>query len=166
MNSVESRLTDFRAIWAGEAMAHILFRSDKHQLLAMLSPEPVQEGHTLIVPEPAIAEWQDMPPELAGKAMKLAQVVARRMISVLLPTPALINMHIMGYRVPHAHIKVIPSHKRDDTMPVFKSCGVPRLNLTQSKLASLGRELIFSETLTAQVEAGLAGNIDLASIEV
>lgn len=151
--TIQTKPTIFQQIWNGEAPAHILYQNPRHQLMAMLGPKPVVEGHTLVVPEPAIEHWHDLPPELAAKAMLLGQMVARRMMEVLEPERA--TLHVMGYRVPHTHMKIIPSYAQGDTMPVYSTCPNPRPVVSADDLATTYERLAFPENFTSQVDAQL-----------
>lgn len=163
-NKTEVCPPDFRAIWAGDEPAHVLYRSEKYRVMAMLSPSPVIEGHTLVVPEQVVAEWHDLPPALLTNTVQLGQVVAKRMVRILRPTH--VNLFVMGYRVPHMHMKVVPSYVPNDTMPVFSSSPVLRATVTEQDLLDMHRKLAFSEECAPVVEDILAGNLDPRFVEL
>lgn len=147
--------TIFQQIAEGNQPGYILGHSTRHGLLALLSHEPVVEGHSLVVPmlEPPVSRWQDLPPQIAAKAFLLGQVVAKRLEIVVSPSPALVTMHIMGYRVPQTHLKIIPSHQQGDTMPVYPTCPTPRPDVSASELEDMHRKLTFQDEMPEIDEA-------------
>ncbi len=98
----------FCRIVAGEIPASRILETD--EILAFLDIQPIEKGHTLVIPKRHFATLLDAPEEV------LAQVMAgvRRVASAMLRTGAeginllQSNHACAGQVVPHLHFHVIP----------------------------------------------------------
>ena len=136
--------------------AHVLYQNDKHGLMAMLSPKPVVMGHTLVVPREAVDHWHDLEAGRAAMAMVLGQIVAKRLTAVLDPPPTRVDLHIMGWRVPHTHLKVVPSYIKGDTQAVYEFCSNPRPAVGEEDLLAMQQQLAFPDEIALQTDDLLA----------
>lgn len=96
--------TIFDRILDGSIPCHKVYEDAK--TLAFLDINPIQPGHTLIIPKtPAEFVW-DLQPEDYSALMETVQKVAQRIKSVL---PAShVGMKVVGVDVPYAHVHLIP----------------------------------------------------------
>jgi histidine triad (HIT) family protein len=74
--------------------------------VAFLSINPVQPGHTLVVPRAEIDHWIDLDPVDTAHLALVAQTIALALQHVY--TPVRVGLLIAGLEVPHTHVHVIP----------------------------------------------------------
>jgi histidine triad (HIT) family protein len=80
--------------------------------VAFLTINPLQPGHTLVVPRTELDHWIDLSPELAAHLNEVA-----RLISVGIQRafqPAKVGLIIAGLEVPHVHLHCVPIHDLGD----------------------------------------------------
>ena len=100
----------FCRIAAGEIQP-VLLHEDR-DVMAFLDIAPVRPGHTLIIARRHIETFEQLPPDLAGKIVSLAQQLARRMKAVY--GVERVGFVFTGTDVPHAHAHVVPMHDKND----------------------------------------------------
>ena len=107
---------------AGKAKASIVAQTD--ELLAMISPMPLNVGHTLVVPRRHIRDLYALPDELAGPLLSTAARIARAAKLAFSADGITLRQHnepAGGQEVFHFHLHVIPRFIGDDarynTMP-------------------------------------------------
>lgn len=76
------------------------------QVVAFLSIQPVQAGHTLVVPRAEVDHWIDLEPPLLQAVTTAAQTIARAHQAVY--EPHKVGLLVAGLEVPHVHLHVIP----------------------------------------------------------
>ena len=96
--------TVFTKIIEGELPGHFVHRDDR--CVAFLSINPLQPGHTLVVPVAEIDHWIDADPDLNAHLMGVAQRVAKAQQRVF--APVRVGLMIAGLEVPHLHVHVVP----------------------------------------------------------
>ncbi len=96
--------TIFSRIIAGELPGRFVHRDDR--CVAFLSINPLQPGHTLVVPVEEVDHWVDASPELNAHLMTVAHAVARAQQALF--SPVKVGLMIAGLEVPHLHIHVVP----------------------------------------------------------
>lgn len=94
----------FTKIINGEIPCHKIYE-DEH-VLAFLDIQPVQEGHTLVIPKQQIEFVWDLPDDLYQALMSATKKIALHMREVLPYT--YVHERIVGTDVPHAHVHLIP----------------------------------------------------------
>ena len=161
MTMKDHNRTVFQDIWSGVSPCYELGRFEDHDLMVMLGPKPVRRGHCLVVPRQPIDHWHDLPPKLAMNATKLGQITAKHLIAVLSPRPARVELHVMGYREPHTHLKIIPSYAKSDNRALFEG-GEPRPDTAAEELISAHQELIFPDELIKAIDSDLRTGSDEA----
>ena len=92
----------FTMIYNKEIPGEIVYE-DK-DVFAILSIEPHNPGHILVIPHMEIANWEDVPEPLWLHTMKVAQDLAK--IVKKLYSPPKIALSIVGFDVPHVHVHV------------------------------------------------------------
>lgn len=103
-------MTIFSKIIAGEIPCYKIAENDRY--FAFLDINPVNWGHTLVVPKQETDYIFDLDDEaLAGMAV-FAKKVAEGIRSVI-PCRK-VGMAVLGLEVPHAHIHLIPINKEGD----------------------------------------------------
>jgi histidine triad (HIT) family protein len=96
--------TVFSMIIAGELPANFVYRDDK--CVAFMSINPLQHGHTLVVPIAEIDHWLDLEPDLAAHLTVVAQRIGQAQQSAF--SPVRVGLMIAGLEVPHVHLHVVP----------------------------------------------------------
>jgi len=98
--------TVFTRIIDGDIPGAFVWRDD--ECVAFLSINPVNPGHTLVVPRAEIDEWTDLPPALATHLMTVAQTIGQAVKRAF--APVRVGLLIAGLEVPHTHLHVMPIH--------------------------------------------------------
>jgi histidine triad (HIT) family protein len=109
--------TVFTRIIDGEIPGTFVWRDD--ECVAFLSINPVQPGHTLVVPRAEIDEWTDLEPALAVHLMTVAQTVARAVKQAF--SPLRVGLLIAGLEVPHTHLHVMPIRSGEHDLHLDRS---------------------------------------------
>ncbi len=103
-------MTIFSKIIAGEIPSYKIAENDK--FYAFLDINPVNWGHTLVVPKTETDYIFDIPDADLGDMMVFAKRVAKALKSVM-PCHK-IGVTVLGLEVPHAHIHLVPLQKEGD----------------------------------------------------
>lgn len=123
----------FCAIAEGEAPAHRIHETDR--TLAFLDVEPVNPGHSLVVPKAHHETLTDTPPALAADVFRATRDLAEAVESALDPDGINVvqsNGEAAFQEVFHVHVHVLPRHEDDEV-----SVHWPREELTDEE----GREV-------------------------
>ncbi len=96
--------TIFTRIINGELPGRFVWRDE--QAVAFLSINPLQPGHTLVVPIVEVDHWIDLDDELVGHLMQVSRRVAAAQQAVF--EPVRVGLMIAGLEVPHTHLHVVP----------------------------------------------------------
>ncbi len=105
----------FCKIANGEIPSRKLYEDD--QFTVFMDMGPASKGHSLVVPKEHYANIYEMPAELAGEAMKVAQKMAVKMTNALHADGFNIvqnNGEIAGQTVFHFHMHLIPRYKGEE----------------------------------------------------
>lgn len=94
----------FTKIIAGELPGHFVYRDDR--CVAFLSINPLQHGHTLVVPIAEVDHWLDLDPDLAAHLTVVAQRIGKAQQAAF--SPLRVGLMIAGLEVPHVHLHVVP----------------------------------------------------------
>ena len=103
--------TIFTKIYNKEIPGEIVY--DDKEVFAILSIEPHNPGHVLVIPHTEIANWEDVEERLWGHTTKVAQDIAK-VLKKLYGAPK-VALSIVGFEVPHVHVHVFPIYKITDT---------------------------------------------------
>ncbi len=103
-------MTIFSKIIAGEIPSYKVAENDR--FYAFLDINPVNWGHTVVVPKRETDYIFDIPDAELGEMMVFAKKVARALKSVM-PCRK-IGVTVLGLEVPHAHIHLVPLQQEGD----------------------------------------------------
>lgn len=103
-------MTIFSRIIAGEIPCYKVAENDK--FFAFLDINPVNWGHTLVVPKKETDYIFDISDEDLADMMVFSKKVANALKSVM-PCRK-IGVTVLGLEVPHAHIHLVPLQKEGD----------------------------------------------------
>lgn len=136
----------FCRIAAGEIQPVTLY--EDADIVAFLDIAPVRPGHTLIITRRHIETFEQLPPDLAGKILALAQRLAKRMKEVY--GVERVGFVFTGTDVAHAHAHVVPMHEKTDftsaryiTSPGPLQFGSEHLKVGKAELERVRDELAF-----------------------
>ncbi len=86
--------------------------AENSEFLAFLDVNPVQPGHTLVIPKEEIDYFFDLEDDLLAKMIVFAKEVANNIrIELNCKKVAVV---VIGLEVPHAHIHLIPMNNEGD----------------------------------------------------
>lgn len=94
----------FTRIIEGELPGRFVWRDD--QVVAFLTIEPLQPGHTLVVPVAEVEHWIDLEPALLQRLTEVARAVGAAQQEVF--GPEKVGLMVAGLEVPHVHLHVVP----------------------------------------------------------
>lgn len=103
-------MTIFSRIINGEIPCYKI--AEDERFFAFLDINPVQPGHTLVIPRQETDYIFDLSDEMIGEMMKFAKRVAQA-IRQTIPCKK-VAMAVLGLEVPHAHIHLIPISSEGD----------------------------------------------------
>jgi histidine triad (HIT) family protein len=122
----------FTKIIRGEIPAEKIYEDDKN--VAFLTIQPIQPGHTLVVPKNQVDHLWDLPDEDYQSLMNASKKVATRLRDVL--GKKRVGVKVEGFEVPHAHVHLIPM----DSVAEYNA--LPR-DAAPEELAEMAKKLAF-----------------------
>jgi histidine triad (HIT) family protein len=96
--------TLFTRIIDGELPGRFVWRDDR--CVGFLSINPLQPGHTLVVPILEVDHWIDLDDDLAEHLMVVSKTLAIAQQRLFAPNK--VGLMIAGLEVPHVHLHVVP----------------------------------------------------------
>lgn len=118
----------FSKIAAGEIPSYKVAENEK--FYAFLDINPLQKGHTLVIPRREEDYLFDLTDEELSEMIVFAKKVA---IAIKKAFPCLkVGMAVLGLEVPHAHIHLVPMQSEGDMNFANK-----KLSLTPEEFASI-----------------------------
>lgn len=94
----------FTKIINGEIPGIFVWKDDR--AVAFLSINPLNQGHTLVVPRDEVDHWIDLDPDLARHLMDVSHAIGKALQRGF--QPRRVGLMIAGFEVPHTHIHVVP----------------------------------------------------------
>lgn len=94
----------FSQIIAGQLPGRFVWQDD--DVVCFLTTAPLRPGHTLVVPRQEIDKWTDLPGELLGKVMSVAQTIGQALERAWNAPRS--GLAIAGFEVLHCHLHVTP----------------------------------------------------------
>lgn len=110
---------------------------EDENFLAFLSIEPVNPGHTLVIPKKHIDYIFDMEDEQLGKLFIACKPIARALKEVFKPLLGKVGIMVAGQEVPHVHVSLIPiNHEGDLSFSRAKPASFEELQQNAEKIKS------------------------------
>ena len=100
----------FTQIIQQELPGHFVYQDDL--AIAIMTIQPVQAGHVLVIPRAEVDHFDDLSPDIAAHLMQLSQRITKA-IKQAFPCER-VSMIIAGLEVPHTHIHLIPINRLED----------------------------------------------------
>lgn len=122
----------FSKIAAGEIPSYKC--AEDEQFYAFLDINPIQKGHTLVIPRRKVDYVFDMNDDEIGAYMVFAKKVA---VAIKRAFPCKkVGMAVLGLEVPHAHIHLVPMQSEKDM--IFSN---PKLKLTEEEFREISQKI-------------------------
>jgi len=132
----------FTLIMEGKIPGNFVWKDDK--AVAILTIQPIRQGHVLVIPRAEVDQWSDLPLDLASHLTQVSHKVANA-LKVAFPAKR-VGMMIAGLEVPHTHIHLVPMDSMDDLSFAFaKNAEGEVLKKTAEKIRGVLVEHGFSE---------------------
>ena len=126
--------TIFSRIINGEIPCYKIAENDK--FFAFLDINPVQKGHTLVVPKNEVDYIFDIEDNDLAEMMVFAKQIAVRIKEVIPCTK--VGVAVIGLEVPHAHIHLVPMQNEGDLD--FRR---PKLQLAKEEFEEIQKKIAF-----------------------
>ena len=122
----------FTRIVNREIPGYIVAEDDAH--LAFLDINPLNEGHTLVIPKQETDKLFDLDEDAYVQLQAFAYKVAKAIEKAI---PCLrVGVAVIGLEVPHAHIHLVPLHGMHDI-----DFSRPKLRLSQEEFAGIAEKI-------------------------
>jgi histidine triad (HIT) family protein len=96
--------TIFTMIMNGDIPGVFVWRDER--CVAIMSKDPLQPGHVLVIPVAEVDHWLDLDPDVAAHLTTVAQTIGKAQMVAF--TPEKVGLMIAGLEVPHVHLHVVP----------------------------------------------------------
>jgi len=96
--------TLFTKILAGEIPGRFVWKDEK--CFSILTINPIQPGHCLVIPRAEHDHWLDVPADLSRHLFDVAQVIGKAQMQAFQPVK--VGLSIVGLEVRHVHLHLIP----------------------------------------------------------
>jgi len=100
----------FTLIMEGKIPGNFVYQDDI--AIAILTIQPIREGHVLVIPRKEIDQWSDVPVDIAAHLMTVSHKIANA-LKTIFPCKR-VGLMIAGLEVPHTHIHLVPMDSMDD----------------------------------------------------
>lgn len=94
----------FTKILAGELPGHFVWKDEV--CFAIMTLQPIRQGHVILIPNAEVNHWDDVPPITAAHLMQVGQHIAKG-VKAVVPCKR-VGVMVVGLEVPHTHIHLIP----------------------------------------------------------
>ena len=126
-------MTIFSKIIAGIIPSYKIAENDK--FFAFLDINPLQKGHTLVVPKIETDKIFDVPDEYLSEILVFAKPIAKAIEATC--DCDRVSIVTIGLEVPHAHVHLVPINKTEDMLPTNK-----KLQLTPAEFGDIQKMLV------------------------
>lgn len=94
----------FSLIIEGQIPGNFVWRDDV--VVAILTIQPIRQGHVLVIPRMEVDQWTDLPEDVIAHLTRVSQKIA---VALKLAFPCKrVGLMIAGLEVPHTHIHLVP----------------------------------------------------------
>ena len=121
----------FSRIVAGEIPCHKVYEDDEH--FAFLDINPIQPGHTLVIPKAEVDYLFDLSPEAYDGLWRAVRTVEAGLKKAT--NAGRVVVVVVGWEVPHVHIHLIPTNALED-FPI-----PPKVEQSQDEFAAMAENI-------------------------
>jgi|SRR5690554_173254 len=100
----------FTQIIDGKIPGHFVWQDD--YCVAIMTIQPVNPGHLLVIPRQEIDHWDDLSDDLASHLMRISKKLAKAVKKAFVCQR--VGLVIAGFEVPHVHVHVMPANALED----------------------------------------------------
>jgi len=128
----------FSKIISGEISSFKIYEDSK--VIAILDINPVNAGHTLVIPRKEYVTLMDMPDTLAEHTIRVVKYLSTELMKLTGAQGINVfqnNGAAAGQEVPHVHFHIIPRFEGDEAIPNW-----PRKSATPEQMKELSILLI------------------------
>lgn len=100
----------FTRIIEGELPGHFVWQDDV--CVAIMTIQPVNPGHVLVIPRQEVDHWDDLSDELVAHLMKVGRKLAKAIKAGF--DCQRVGVVVAGFEVPHVHVHIIPTNSLED----------------------------------------------------
>ena len=124
----------FSLIIEGQIPGNFVWKDDV--AVAILTIQPIRQGHVLVIPRMEVDQWTDLPEDVMAHLTRVSQKISHA-LKLAFPCKR-IGMMIAGLEVPHTHIHLVPMDSMDDLSFTYaKNADTETLQKTAEKICSL-----------------------------
>lgn len=121
----------FSLIIEGQIPGNFIWKDDV--AVAILTIQPIREGHVLVIPRMEVDQWTDLPADVMAHLIHVSQEIAHA-LKATFPCKR-VGMMIAGLEVPHTHIHLVPMDSMDDlSFATAKNADGETLTQTAAKI--------------------------------
>ncbi len=132
----------FTMIMEGKIPGNFVWKDDK--AVAILTIQPIRQGHVLVIPREEVDQWSDLPLDLAAHLMQVSHKIANA-LKIAYPATR-VGLMIAGLEVPHTHIHLVPMDSMKDLSFEFaKNADSDTLKQTAEKIRGVLQTQGFAE---------------------
>jgi histidine triad (HIT) family protein len=102
--------TIFSKIISGKIPSYKIYEDD--YVVAFLDINPIQKGHTLVIPKVEVDQFFDVEEKMFDHMMHRVRYIAQVMKAKL--GCERVCVFIEGFGIPHAHVHLVPANKPED----------------------------------------------------
>ena len=124
--------TIFSKIVAGEIPSYKV--AENERFYAFLDINPVQKGHTLVIPKREVDYFYDLEDDELQEMMVFAKQIAKKIKATTQCRK--VATVVLGLEVPHAHIHLVPMNSEEDV-----DFSREKLSLSQDEFQKLAQDL-------------------------
>ena len=87
-----------------EAQASIIYEDEN--IIAFLSINPINEGHTLVIPKIHVPDFYDLGGKDYEQVMGVVKILSKKINKIFKPKK--VGIIIAGFNIPHTHVHIVP----------------------------------------------------------
>lgn len=124
----------FTLIMEGKIPGHFVWQDEI--AVAILTIQPIREGHVLVIPRVEVDQWTDLPAGVMAHLAEVSQTIGNALKRGFPCTR--VGMMIAGLEVPHTHIHLVPMDSMEDLSFAYaKNADGELLKKTAEKIRGL-----------------------------
>lgn len=124
----------FTLIMQEKIPGHFVWQDDT--AIAILTIQPIREGHVLVIPRMEVDQWTDLPADVMAHLIEVSHKISQALKQAF-PCKR-VGLMIAGLEVPHTHIHLVPMDSMEDlSFAKAKNAEADTLKNTAAKIRDL-----------------------------